>query len=291
MTYIIYWYHLSDQHTDPYTQGYIGVTNNAERRHKEHITCSRDLSNNLHLYNAIRKHTWESITKKVLHIVDSYEKASELEYLYRTQPNIGWNSAIGGYLGIAETGKTPIKLYHQDEPTKILEYPSIVEAANALNISQDRLSAAKARERSVYGFDGYAILFEDSFNTLLTKTVPQLLSERLTGVKRDKPSHYKGMTNRWSDQEKARIGKQHKGKKISEEAKQSSRLKNRATNPSCKTVILQHKSNTEIQHTFHSISEASRQLQIPLSRLKSKVRATLGVYGRDGWAVISLGSG
>ena len=51
-----------------------------------------------------------------------------------------------------------------------------------------------------------------------------------------------------------------------------------------------HKDNPEQVYTYHSISEASRQLQLPLSRLKSKARGILGTYGRDGWAIISLGS-
>ena len=40
----------------------------------------------------------------------------------------------------------------------------------------------------------------------------------------------------------------------------------------------------------HSISEASRQLNIPLSRLKSKAQRPLNKYGKDGWAITHLGS-
>lgn len=290
MKYNIYWYYVPKEHTDPYMHGYIGVTNNLERRHREHVNASQDLTNTVHLYNAIRKYTWENIERQVLHTVDTYAEASELEYLYRTETNIGWNSAIGGYLNIGEYCKVPIKLYHNSNPTNILEYSSIAEAADRLNISRPRLSAAKCRERSVYGFDGYAILFDDNFDVNLTKTVSELVSEGLTGLRRTNPSHFKGNTNRWSEEEKSRIGNQHKGKVISEKAKQSSRLKNRATNPSCKSITLVHKDKPLQEFVYHSISEASRQLQIPSPRLKSKVRATLGVYGRDGWAVISLGS-
>lgn len=291
MKYIIYWYHLTGVHTDPYTEGYIGVTNNEQRRHKEHILNSKDASNKLHLYNAIRKHTWSNISKVILHELDNYAEASEIEYLYRTEPNIGWNTAIGGYLNIAEHQKTPITLYHKNDPTNKLYYNSIKEASENLGISEGRITAAKQRERSVYGFDGYAILFDPSFEVSLTKTISEVLSEAVTGIKRTKPSHFKGITNRWSEEDKLRISSQHKGKTISEEAKNSSRIKNRENNPSCKQIVLQHMNNQEKQYVFHSISEASRQLQIPYSRLKSKVRATLGTYGRDGWAVISLGSG
>lgn len=289
MKYNVYWYYLQNTHTDPYSEGYIGVTNNLERRHIEHVRHSKK-DNKQHFYNAIRKHGWDKINKKVLHTVASYSEASELEYLYRTTTNTGWNIAIGGYLNVSEHQKTPIDLYHESNPNKTLRYSSLTEAANDLGISADRLTAAKTRERSVYGLDGYAILFDESFDRSLTKTISQLVSEGLTGIKRTKPSHFKGIINRWTDEEKARISAQHKGKKISEEAKETTRIKNRANNPACKSITLRHKDNADKEYTYHSISEASRMLQLPLSRLKSKVRATLGKYGKDGWAVISLGS-
>ena len=60
----------------------------------------------------------------------------------------------------------------------------------------------------------------------------------------------------------------------------------------CKQISLIHKDDPKTVRTFHSISEASRELNIPSSRLKSRVRsAPLGTFGRlDGWAVTSLGS-
>lgn len=290
MKYYIYWYYLKDNHTDPYNEGYIGVTNNLERREKEHRTMVNTKSNNLHVHSAIRKHGWKNIGKKILHELDTYAEASELEYLYRSDKNIGWNSAIGGYENIGEYVKTPITLYHKDDPETNLEFDSLIQASEKLNIGRVRLSTAKIRERSVYGKDGYAILFDKDFDKSKTKTITELVSEGLTGIKRDKPSHFKGIKDRWSRKEKARISAQHKGKIISEEAKESSRQKNRLNNPDCKQITLHHKNAPEKQYTYHSISEASRQLQIPLSRLKSKVRATLGRFGRDGWAVISLGS-
>lgn len=290
MKYYVYWYYLKEVHNNPYNEGYIGVTNNLDRRHKEHKTGANDKSNNLHIYNAIRKYGWDAIDKKVLHELHTYEEASELEYMYRSEINIGWNSAIGGYLNIGESNKTPITLYHKDNYEVDLKFNSIEEASKQLDISRGRIIAAKLRERSVYGLDGYAVLFDKDFDKSKTKTIKELLSESLIGIKRDKPSHFKGMTNRWSEEDKIRISSQHKGKVISEEAKQISREKNRLGNPACRKIVLHHKDNIEKKYEYHSISEASRQLQIPLSRLKSKVRAPLERFGKDGWAVISLGS-
>jgi hypothetical protein len=290
MKYHVYWYYLEGTHTDPYSEGYIGVTNNLERRHLEHIRKAKDLNNNQHFYNAIRKHNWNSIEKKILHTVSAYEEASELEYLYRALPNLGWNMAVGGYENVGEHQKTPIQLYHHDNPELTLSYDSLSQAADTLGISASRLTAAKKRERSVYGLDGYAILFDENFDRSLTKTISEVLSETITGLKRNSPSHFKGMRNRWTDEQKARIGAKHKGKVISEENKEITRIKNRENHPMCKSVVLVHKDNPSKEYKFHSISQASRELQLPLSRLKSKVRTTLGAYGLDGWAVISLGS-
>ena len=287
MEYIIYWYHL-EQHTNPYTEGYIGVTNNEQRRHLEHCRYA-DNGNKTHFCNAINKYGIDNIIKDILHKVNTAEEAFDLEYLYRNQPNIGWNSAIGGDLQIGEYVKTPITLYHQSDPENEKSYNSITEAAEDLGLSEGRLRQAKHRQKPLYGYDGWAILFDESFDKSTTKTINQILSENQQKPK-TKPSYFKGMTNRWTEEQKAKIGTYHKGKTISEEAKESSRQKNRLNNPQCKQISLRHKDNPEQVYTYHSISEASRQLQLPLSRLKSKARGILGTYGRDGWAIISLGS-
>ena len=51
MEHCVYWIHTKD-HTDIFTQGYVGITNNLERRSFRHF----NYSDNQHLKNAINKY-------------------------------------------------------------------------------------------------------------------------------------------------------------------------------------------------------------------------------------------
>lgn len=99
-------------------------------------------------------------------------------------------------------------------------------------------------------------------------------------------SIFKGATDRWTDEEKANIGKHHKGKKLSVEHIESMRMKNRESVSLGTEVTLYHQSNPDKTYTFHSLSKASRELGIPLSRLKSKNLRKYSSYGEDGWAIL-----
>lgn len=280
--YCVYWY-KRPTFTDPYTEGYIGITNNIIRRNLEHSRSKIKT----HFTNALQKYS--DIDYLILHSNISINEALSLEYEYRPTTNIGWNTAIGGEDTLGSIRRTPIQLYHKDSYVILHSFNSITEAAKTLNISIGRLVQAKHRGTISYGLDGWAILHDPNHDRSTTITVQTEISQRLTGMKRSKPSHFKGKL-RWSDEDKKRISQQHKGKVISEKQKEQMRVKNRATNPSCKAVTLKHKDSDTV-YSYHSISEASRQLNLPLSRLKSKARATLGNYGNDGWAILSLGSG
>ena len=282
MEYTVYWYKLP-HHTNPYIEGYIGITNNMQRRNNEHLRNTKFS----HFTNALK--LYDNIIYEILNENINIDEASDIEYLYRPSTNIGWNSAIGGIDTLA-TLTVPIILYHESEPEKLYRFNSITEASNTLDISDGRLRQAKSRKRNHYGNDGWAICYDESEDRSKTKYVSQILRNMTLGIKRRKPSHFKGTTNRWTKEEKQRISKQHKGKTISQEQRKIVSDKNKANHTSCKSITLVHNSDTSIKHTYHSISEASRQLDIPLSRLRSKAQRPLGNYGKDGWAIINLGS-
>jgi predicted GIY-YIG superfamily endonuclease len=96
MAYLIYWIHET-QHTDPYNEGYIGITNNLTRRlslHKKH-NQNPIVSNKIH--------------KSLITILEddlTQEQALLKEESYRPNENIGWNINKGGFMPPSQKGKT-----------------------------------------------------------------------------------------------------------------------------------------------------------------------------------------
>jgi predicted GIY-YIG superfamily endonuclease len=90
MTCSVYWIRHPD-HTDMFTQGYIGITKDIKRRFRSH----KVRPDNNHLKNAIKKYDWDNLIKKVILIADrSY--CLEVETKLRPANQIGWNVASGG---------------------------------------------------------------------------------------------------------------------------------------------------------------------------------------------------
>lgn len=80
--YTLYW--MRDKtHTDPYTQGYIGIT-------------SRDPEIRLREHRSKKGLTQDTIFD-ILHEVKNKKDVRELERQYRPTPNIGWNVLSGGH--------------------------------------------------------------------------------------------------------------------------------------------------------------------------------------------------
>lgn len=100
--FLVYWYHLAS-HTDPFTQGYVGVTCQNDVRKRCHMKGLRGGSTVLH--KAFQKYGKENILQDVLQTVDNKQEAYELEQVYRSKPRIGWNLTSGGGLPPDTTGR------------------------------------------------------------------------------------------------------------------------------------------------------------------------------------------
>lgn len=87
--YYIYWIKYKN-HTDPYSEGYIGISNNIKSRFRYH--SNKNCSDNPILLSAIQKGA--EIT--LLETVQTKEEALNKEIVYRPSPRIGWNIISGG---------------------------------------------------------------------------------------------------------------------------------------------------------------------------------------------------
>jgi hypothetical protein len=91
---VVYWIHLAE-HTDMFTQGYIGVSKNtAKDRFKVHKHLATSGKGIYVINNAIRKYG-DSIKLQTLVVAD-LQYCYDLERKLRPEINIGWNIARGG---------------------------------------------------------------------------------------------------------------------------------------------------------------------------------------------------
>lgn len=96
--YYVYWIKYFN-HSDPYKDGYVGITNNPKKRFKYHSNIKS--SDNPILLNAIKK----GAEIYEIHTVCSKEEALKLEEMYRPHESIGWNIIKGGSAPPSQKGK------------------------------------------------------------------------------------------------------------------------------------------------------------------------------------------
>jgi predicted GIY-YIG superfamily endonuclease len=86
----VYWIRHKD-HTDMFSQGYIGVSGRFDRRIWEHS----HLKGNRHLKFAINKYGWDNLIKEQILIAER-DYCLDIEKKLRPNDDIGWNCALGG---------------------------------------------------------------------------------------------------------------------------------------------------------------------------------------------------
>ena len=92
----VYWIHLPE-HTDMFTEGYIGVTRNTARsRFRGHVQSSKlAKGKNYYMTNIIKKYGKESLVVETV-LIGEEDYCYEVEAKLRPSTHIGWNVAIGG---------------------------------------------------------------------------------------------------------------------------------------------------------------------------------------------------
>lgn len=94
----VYWLHLPE-HSDPLTEGYIGVSKNPVSRMATHIRrASENRHHNHNLIKIIKEKGKTSIIKDII-LYGQETFCYEVENDLRPNPNIGWNIAEGGRIG------------------------------------------------------------------------------------------------------------------------------------------------------------------------------------------------
>lgn len=86
----VYWIRHKD-HTDIFSQGYVGISENFKRRMRHHLTKT----DNPHLANAINKYGWDNLIKEQV-VIANKEYCLDVETKLRPITCVGWNIAIGG---------------------------------------------------------------------------------------------------------------------------------------------------------------------------------------------------
>jgi|APGre2960657404_1045060.scaffolds.fasta_scaffold26754_4 hypothetical protein len=201
MSSAVYWIAHKD-HTDMFSQGYIGVSNNHKKRWYSHSWKAE----NPHFFNAIKKYGWENLEKKVVLIAED-DYCLDIEKKIRPKNNIGWNIAIGG-------GKPPSALGKKFGPMS--------EATKA------KVSASKK------GFKHKPEVEAKVTQNLLIQGVPTRFKKGQVAWNKGKPmpphvteAVVKANTGRvHSIEERQKRSESMKGRIVSEETRQKIRLGN-----------------------------------------------------------------
>lgn len=95
----VYWIRNAS-HTDIFSQGYVGVSNNVVKRWNSH----KNKPTNYHFSNAVKMYGWDNLVKEVVLLADE-DYCLDIETKLRPNDKIGWNVVAGGGLPPSSKGK------------------------------------------------------------------------------------------------------------------------------------------------------------------------------------------
>ena len=175
----LYWISHPD-HTDMFTQGYVGVSGHLEKRWERHSKRTQ----NAHLANAINKYGWDNLVKKVVLIADeAYCLAMEAKI--RAVENIGWNITKGG-------GKPPAKV--NSGSFKVGSIPANKGVAMTDEVKAKVSAAKKGKVMPKAHYDRLSAMFSGAGNHNFGKTMSDEQKAKISASKKGCVSPRKGVT-------------------------------------------------------------------------------------------------
>ena len=174
----VYWIH-HPTHTDMFSQGYVGVSANAERRFTQHLYSKQ----NRHLRFAIEKYGWDNLIKAQVLIADE-GYCLDIERKLRPADGVGWNLVMGG-------GKPPPSYGHKRLVGNTINKGrkhSVEARQKRSEINRIRLQDPIAREKFAKAKAG-----KSSWNKGKKASAETIEKLRLAHL--GKPSKRKGLTN------------------------------------------------------------------------------------------------
>ena len=206
MTTSVYWIHHPD-HTDMFSQGYIGVSVNARKRWIDH----RRHQENRHFANAVKLYGWDLLVKKQILIAEE-DYCLDIERKLRPEKNIGWNIAVGG-------GKPPINTTGTGFKAGFTPWNKGVPMSDEARLAVSQALKGIRHSPEVYKKQGLNRSGEK--NIWFGKKFSEEYRLKLSLAKKGKPSHRKGKTHTPETIEKMRISKLAAGSNITEEGRKA----------------------------------------------------------------------
>jgi len=170
VSHVVYWIHHPD-HTDIFSQGYVGVSNNFNNRLKAHKRRTGERS--LHFQNAIKKYGWDNLIKTQL-VIGGSNYCYLLENKLRPKQDIGWNIQPGGDRNASVKGKKRSK--ETCKKISIAKLGVKYNGSHALQIDSSRVKGANNPRALKVEFRGviYGAISElANFLDIKTSTIRQ----------------------------------------------------------------------------------------------------------------------
>jgi group I intron endonuclease len=138
----VYWVRQAE-HTDIFSQGYVGITNNFTKRMTEHKRGTE----NAHFKNAVNKYGWNNLVKEIIVIAEK-NYCLDLETKLRPTDEIGWNLTKGGnmppsFLGKKRSESNILKLKNRVFSNDTKQKIATALTGNKNNLGQKRTDATK----------------------------------------------------------------------------------------------------------------------------------------------------